>query len=251
MTKSIYIKVTKAGRGEFLDIEEEFSKKIAGEIVLSSDPNKTLKKWRETFGLSKTELANKLNISISVVCDYEGGRRKSPGTKMVKKIISALIKSDTERGAPLLKYYERSMGKYESGAILDIKEFSSPLKASEICDIVKGTVVINEGLMEKKLYGYTALDSLTAILEMSSDEFLKVYGLSSERALVFTKVSSGRSPFVAIRVASIKPGLVVLHGLKSVDPLGLKIAEKEKIPVVLSSFENVSYLIEELGKNTG
>jgi putative transcriptional regulator len=231
-------------------MEEEFSKIIAGEIVLSDDVGRTLRKWREIFGLSKTELANRLNISTSVISDYEGGRRKSPGSKMVKKIVSALIESDLERGGPIINSYKKASLRLESGAILDIKEFSSPMKVREIKDIVRGYVVVNEELIDKELYGYTVLDSLKAILEMSSDEFLKVYGLTSERALVFTKVSIGRSPFVAIRVASIKPGLVVLHGLKKVDPLGIEIAKKEKIPVILSSIEDTSTLISELRAKT-
>jgi putative transcriptional regulator len=231
-------------------MEEEFSRIIAGEIVLSDDVGRTLRKWREIFGLSTTELAKRVNVSASVISDYEGGRRKSPGSKMIKKIVSALIDSDLERGGLVIKSYRRASIGFESRAILDIKEFSSPIKASEIKDIVRGSIIVNEEFIDRELYGYTVLDSLKAILEMSSDEFLRVYGLTSERALIFTKVSIGRSPFVAIRVASIKPGLVVLHGLKKVDPLGIEIAKKEKIPVVLSSIEDTSTLIDELRAKT-
>ncbi len=233
-----------------MTLEEEFSKMIAGEIVLSANPSNTLRKWRETFGLSKTDLAKRIGISPSVICDYEKGRRKSPGTKIIKKIISALLESDIERGRPVLKSYERCIGVTRGGAILDIKEFSMPLKARDICDIARGKVLVNKDQLGKELYGYTVLDSLKAILEMSSDEFLKVYGLTSERALIFTKVASGRSPFVAIRVTSIKPGLVILHGLKDVDSLGLEIALKEKIPVAISEIDDVQVLIEELRRNT-
>lgn len=234
-----------------MSIEEELSTKIAGEIVLSIDPGKAIRKWRETFGLSRADLAQKLRVSPSVITDYEGGRRKSPGAKMVRKMVSAFMESDREGGCRVLRSFERLLGKSSATeAILDIREFAFPVKAKEIQHIVQGVAVANEGLLEKDIYGYTALDSLKAILEMSSDDFLRVYGLTSERALVFTKVSSGRSPFVAIRVASIKPGMVVLHGLKSVDPLGIKIAEKEKIPVILSRIESAEDLIEEL-RNIG
>jgi putative transcriptional regulator len=54
--------------------------------------------------------------------------------------------------------------------------------------------------------------------------------------MIFTKVSSGRSPLVAVRVATFKPSLIVLHGLKpeSVDKIAIKISEVEKIPLVVS-----------------
>lgn len=228
---------------------EELSIKIAGEIVLSREPSKTIKKWREIFGVTQSGLAESIGVSASVVSDYESGRRKSPGAGMVKRIVDALIESDEEKGSRVLRAYER-MSAEKTNAILDIREFASPIKGTEMQRIVRGVAVANERLLNKNIYGYTAVDSLKAILELNSDGFLKIYGSTSERALIFTKVSSGRSPFVAIRVSSIKPGLVVLHGLKSVDALGIKIAEKEKIPVVLSKIESAEELLRELRRST-
>jgi putative transcriptional regulator len=56
----------------------------------------------------------------------------------------------------------------------------------------------------------------------------------SERAFVFTRVSTGRSPLVVIRVTAMKPSLVILHGIDEVDSLALKIAQKEQIPVLVT-----------------
>ncbi len=228
---------------------EELSVKIAGEIVLSREPSKTIKKWRDLFGITQSSLAESIGVSASVVSDYESGRRKSPGAGMVRRIVDALIESDEEKGSQVLRAYER-MSAEKTNAILDMREFASPIKGTEMQRIVRGVAVANERLLNKNIYGYTAVDSLKAILELNSDGFLKIYGSTSERALIFTKVSSGRSPFVAIRVSSIKPGLVVLHGLKSVDALGIKIAEKEKIPVVLSKIESAEELLRELRRST-
>ncbi|MFH1773686.1 MAG: helix-turn-helix domain-containing protein [Methanobacteriota archaeon] len=232
-----------------MGIKGELSIKIAGEIVLSKEPSKAIRKWREIFEVTQSSLADSLGISASVISDYESGRRKSPGAGMIKKVVDALIESDEEKGSQVLRAYER-IGGAKTNAILDMQEFTSPIKAREVCRIVKGTAIANEKLLSKNIYGYTAVDSPKAILELDSDGFLKLYGSTSERALVFTRVSSGRSPFVAIRVSSIKPGLVVLHGLRSVDALGIKIAEKEKIPVVLSKIESVDELIRELRRGT-
>ena len=58
---------------------EQLAVTIAGEITLSKDPGGSMKKWREIFGISQTELADYLKVSSSTISDYEGGRRKSPG----------------------------------------------------------------------------------------------------------------------------------------------------------------------------
>jgi len=178
-----------------MNAKEELSMRISGEIVFSRDCGKTIKKWRDLFGISKTALANKLGVSLSVVCDYENGRRKSPGVNLIKKVINALIETDEERGSQFLKAYEKTLiGRdVEGDAILDIKEFLSPVHAEDVCDAVKGEVIANQGQMDREIYGYTAIDSPKAILELSSDGLLKVFGMTSKRALVFTKVSLGRS----------------------------------------------------------
>jgi putative transcriptional regulator len=224
---------------------------MAGEIVISSSPAKTIKKWRNVFGVSQGDLATRLGVSPSVISDYESGRRKSPGSELVRKFVDALIDVDVSRGSQVVRGYERLLdGGAMTGAVMDMREFAFPMSADEVCRIVEGTPIANSDLLKKDIYGYTALDSPRAILELSSDEFLRIYGLTSERALVFTKVSGGRSPFVAIRVSPIKPGLVILHGLKEVDPLGILIAKREKIPVILSGIDNEDELIEALRSTT-
>lgn len=234
-----------------MDTKQVLSTRMAGEVVISASPAKTIKKWRSVFGVSQSDLASQLGISPSVISDYESGRRKSPGSELVKRIVDALIDVDVSRGSQVIKGYERLLdGGAMTGAVLDMREFAFPLKAADVCGIVEGTPVANEDLLKKDIYGYTALDGPRAILELSSDEFLRIYGLTSERALIFTKVSAGRSPFVAIRVSPIKPGLVILHGPKKVDPLGIRIAEREKIPVILSEMESEEALIEALRSST-
>ncbi len=234
-----------------MDARPALSSRMAGEIVISSSPAKTMKKWRSMFGISQSDLASKLNVSPSVISDYESGRRRSPGSDFIKRVVDALIDVDLGRGSQFIRAYGRLLDSSRlSDAVIDMREFAFPINGERICDIVNGTPIVNGDLLKKAIYGYTALDSLKAILEMSSDDFLRIYGLTSERALIFTKVSKGRSPFVAIRVSPIKPGLVVLHGIKKVDPLGIKIAEKEKIPVVLAGMEKASDLVEALRNNT-
>jgi putative transcriptional regulator len=230
-----------------MGVREDLSVKIAGEIVLSENPCKTIKKWREVFGVSQAALAENLGVSPSVICDYETGRRRSPGSRVVKRLVDALIRLDEERGAKVLKAYERiGVGGSFSDAVMDIREFSYPVTASRIRKAIRGRIAANGDLLNRDIYGYTVLDSVRAILELPSEDFIRIYGLTSERALVFTGVSLGRSPFVAIRVSTIKPGMVVLHGIDKVDPLGVKIAERDKIPVVLSGLETLDELVAAL-----
>ncbi len=230
---------------------DELAVKISGEITLSQNPGETIKKWRDLFTISQTRLAKEAGISTSVICDYEGGRRGSPGVKFIKKVVEAIIEVDRARGSHTIRAYERMIGGIKmTDAILSMSEFSQPIQAKDICKIVDGEVVANENKMEKDIYGYTLLDSIRTILDFSSDEFTRIYGLTSERALIFTQVSSGRSPLIAIRVSSIKPGLVVLHGLDEFDELGLKIAEKESIPVILSRMESIESLTTALRRET-
>lgn len=48
---------------------------------------------------------------------------------------------------------------------------------------------------------------------------------------------------IAVRVQGLKPAMVVLHGVKRLDELAVKIAEKERVPLVVSKAENETELI--------
>jgi len=53
--------------------------KIAGNVVVSNNPGEMLKIWRKRLKIKQTNLAKKMNVSPSVLSDYESGRRYSPG----------------------------------------------------------------------------------------------------------------------------------------------------------------------------
>ncbi len=218
------------------DLRHKLAEKMAGEITLSDNPGETLKKWRTVFEISQSDLATFLKVSPSVISDYESGRRKSPGIFIVSKIIDAILDMDVARGGAKIRSYEGMLrGDVTANAIFDIHEYLSPISVEEMTKLLKGEVVYNPGSEHiKPLYGYTVIDSLKAILELSYNEFQKLYGWSSERAMVYTRISTGRSPMVALRVTNLKPGLIVLHGLPAseIDPIAAKIAEIERVPVI-------------------
>lgn len=225
------------------------AKTIAGDITLSDSCSDCFKHWRNVFGIRQNELANYLNVSPSVISDYESGRRNSPGINFVKKFVGALVEIDIERGGHIL---EKFMIKDTTGAILSLSELRSPVAGNKFVDIIKGEVVYGKELLEKRtLRGYTVVDSIMAILNFNDRDFKDIFGGSSERALVFTKVKLGRSPMIAIKVTSPKPGAIVFHGLASddVDELAIHIAKKEKIPLIVSNCETEAGLIECLQRN--
>ena len=230
-----------------MTVEEEMGKKIAGEIVLSEKPWTVMRKWRELFKITQIELAEKMGISPSVISDYEGGRRRSPGSKFIKKFVETLIEIDRRRGNPMLKEFEKLM-KFPSGAILDIREYSEPITVGEICNAIDAEIVACQHLKGRKIFGHTIVDSIKCIELLSGMEFLRLMGTTSMRALIFTKVSIGKSPMIAVRVHPIKPAAVIMHGTKKVNELAIKLAKIEQIPLAVSYISNPEKMIMALRK---
>jgi putative transcriptional regulator len=222
-------------------VREVLARRIAGDIILSTNPGATMKKWRELFGTSKAKLAEGMKISPSVISDYESGRRRSPGSTFVRRFVENLIVIDESEGGHFVRELSK-LSSTPSDAILDIREFPVPVSGSRIQEAVAGTVIACSDLISRNLCGYTIVDSLRAITTLSGHDFTQIFGSTTERVLVFTNVSHGRSPMVAIRVHSLKPRMVVIHGLKEVDKLAIKLAEYEQIPLVVSNLDTAEEL---------
>ncbi|PIT84613.1 transcriptional regulator [Candidatus Micrarchaeota archaeon CG10_big_fil_rev_8_21_14_0_10_45_29] len=226
---------------------EKLKYEMAGEIALSPNPGSTMKKWREIFAITQTDLANFLNLSCSTISDYEGNRRKSPGTTIISRFVDALFEIDRSRGSPILSKLSGG-ATAQTDQYFETHEFATSISAIDFAKLINAKVAVNEELMStKKIYGYTLMDSLKVILDMPFSQFHKLYGTMSERAFLFTKVSTGRSPMVVIRVTPMKPSLVILHGIDEVDTLALKIAQREQIPV-LTTKTDLSRIREALNK---
>ena len=226
-----------------MPIKDRMAEKMAGEITLSREPGHTIRKWREIFETSQTELAAHLGVSPSVISDYESGRRKSPGTMTVQKIVRALLSIDEERGNRVLRNYQSMMETNE--AILDIRELLIPITMPKFVEAIEGEVLANEDNLNHELKGYTVIDSVKAITSLTAFEYMKIYGWTSERALVFTGISTGRSPMVAIRVHPMKPAMIVYHKPEKMDDLALRLARTETIPLVVTRMP-LEKLIERL-----
>jgi len=210
-------------------MREQLREKIAGEIVLSADAGKTIRKWREEFGVSQQDLARHLNVSPSVISDYESGRRKSPGIVIIRKIVDGLLDLDESRGGKILKKYD--LGE-KSDCIIAIREFNSSLTAKEFMELIEADELTKGVSLDRDIHGFTIIDSMKAIMALGSMDYLKIYGWSSERALIFTGVKFGRSPMIAIRAHPLKPALVVYQRPEHIDDLAIRLATLENLPLV-------------------
>ena len=222
-------------------MQEQLTRRMAGEIVVSEKPGETLRKWRQIFQLSQKELATLLTVNPSVVCDFEKGRRASPGIGTVRKLVEAMVDYDRAHGG---KIVNSMSGKKNNEAIVDIREFTSGVTINDIIQKIDGEILTEDKeIVERPIYGYTMVDSLKAITTFNA--FGEMYGWSNERAVFFSGVHYGRSPMIAVRAHHVKPRMVVYVKPKAVDPLAKKLADMEKVVLVKTDLEE-NYIIEKL-----
>ncbi|MFO7618703.1 MAG: helix-turn-helix domain-containing protein [Thermoplasmata archaeon] len=210
-----------------MPVRESLKEKIAGEICLSNEPGMTIRKWRKLFSVSQKELAQSLDVSPSVISDYEAGRRKSPGIGTIRKVVESILEIEVARGGQNLKRFE---SEEDSGAIISMGEFPVSRTAAWLMDLSESDILNDEEHdLERPIFGYTVVDSIKAVTSFSSNDYMKVYGWSTERALLFSGVHFGRSPMIAIRAHPMKPAIVVYVRPENVDKLAVRLADLERI----------------------
>lgn len=215
-------------------MRDQVREKVAGEICLSEEPGKTIRKWREQFKISQQELSRHLSVSPSVISDYEAGRRRSPGIATIRKIVDALLDIDERAGGQVLKQYSLAA---KTDSIISIREFAAEVLSSELVGRMEGQNLTPSIQLDRHIHGYTVIDSLRAITSLSSLDYLKIYGWSSQRALIFTGVRYGRSPMIAIRAHPLKPAMVIYQKPEQVDELAVRLAELEGIPLIRTELD--------------
>jgi putative transcriptional regulator len=220
------------------------ARRIAGEIILSSKPGATMRKWRELFAVSQMRLSDKMIVSSSVISDYESGRRPSPGTKFVRRFVWALLKIDEERGGRFIHEFAK-LTSSPSNAIVDLREFPIPVRVEYLCKAIKGEVVACLDKYVKEVNGYTVVDSMRAVETLSGLEFSQLFGATTERALIFTNIENGISPMLIVRVSNLKPYVVIFLGTRP-DEYSIKLAEYDRIPIIYSSLPSVEQLVKSL-----
>ena len=229
-------------------VRDVLARRIAGEIVLSPSPGATMRKWRALLQVSQVEVAEGLGLSPSVISDYETGRRRSPGSAFIRRFVETLLDIEEGRGGRYLQQLARIT--LDPGDVfLDIREFAAPSTIGDICEALRCDVLVGEEALGQDVFGYTVIDSVKAIQMLSGLDFYRIFGATSERALIFVGVSRGRSPMIAVKISPFKPRIVVLQGkIVEVDPLAVGLARNEGIPLAVSRLESQDEVVEALLK---
>jgi len=229
-------------------VRERLARRIAGEIALSEQPGQIMRVWRERFRLPQIVLADYLGISPSVISDYESGRRKSPGTSTIRRFVMALLTLDERNGGQVVSAFVRLMdvSLVDLNIVLAMSDFTASMTSRKFCELLKCTVKSGEEYLDKEIYGYTLVDVEKAVRELDSEAFLKLFGATTERCLIFTNVNTGRAPMIAIKSQEFKPTLVILHGVGKIDRLALELSEQMRIPLAVSKMNSLDSLIREL-----
>jgi len=206
------------------DMQFPLREKIAGEIALSDQPGRTMRKWREELRITQTDLAQHMRVSPSVISDYEAGRRMSPGIKTIHRLVDALLEIDQRTGQKLSKRFQEY-----SDVIPSMRDWAFGMRAADFLRKIEGKLLTQKLNTRRLVNGYTVIDSIKAITTLDATDYLRIYGSTSERALLFTGVKYGRSPMIAIKAHPLKPVMVVYVQPENIDDLAVKLAELDSI----------------------
>ncbi|MCL2477351.1 helix-turn-helix domain-containing protein [Candidatus Bathycorpusculum sp.] len=227
-------------------LREVLARRIAGEIILSSRPGSTMKKWRELFAISQISLSQTMGLSSSVISDYESGRRKSPGAKFIRRFVLSLLHIDEQKGSRFIREFAK-LTSSPSMAVIDLREFPIPVRVEYLCKAIGGEVMACKEKFVKEINGYTVIDSRKAVEAYSGSEYTQLFGATTERALVFTNLDGGSLPMMIVRVSNLKPRIVIFHKTPP-DEEAIRIAEYEQIPLIYSTAPSVEQLVKALRK---
>ncbi|MCL2686521.1 MAG: transcriptional regulator [Candidatus Bathyarchaeota archaeon] len=227
-------------------LREVLARRIAGEIILSSRPGSTMKKWLELFAISQISLSQTMGLSSSVISDYESGRRKSPGAKFIRRFVLSLLHIDEQKGSRFIREFAK-LTSSPSMAVIDLREFPIPVRVEYLCKAISGEVMACKEKFVKEINGYTVIDSRKAVEAYSGSEYTHLFGATTERALVFTNLDGGSLPMMIVRVSNLKPRIVIFHKTPP-DEEAIRIAEYEQIPLIYSTAPSVEQLVKALRK---
>ncbi|MEK6809997.1 MAG: transcriptional regulator, partial [Candidatus Thermoplasmatota archaeon] len=108
-------------------------------------------------------------------------------------------------------------------------EFAVGMRAADFLRKIDARALSRNLQIRRSIYGYTVIDSIKAITTLDASDYLKIYGTTSERALLFTGVKYGRSPMIAIKAHPLKPAMVVYVQPENIDDLAVKLAELDNV----------------------
>lgn len=209
--------------------------RIAGQIAVSDDPGASIRRWREEMAISVKDLSRQLGVRPSVISDYESGRRRSPGVQTVRRLVEAMLVIDAQSGGR----YASRWSLDASDAIPAMAEFPRGVSARDFLGALEAKA-LSHAPLDRDIRGYTLIDSVKAITALG--DYPRLFGSTTERALVFSGVKYGRSPMVVIRTHSLKPAMVVYARPGKVDALAVELADLDGIILARTDLDTRSII---------
>src|SRR6266571_5045626 len=154
-----------------------------------------------------------------------------PG-KTIRRLVDALLDIDQRSGQRLSKRFQEY-----SDVIPSMRDWSVGIRAADFLRKIEGKLLTQKLNTRRLVNGYTVIHSIKAITTLDASDYLRIYGTSSERALLFTEVKYGRSPMIAIKAHPLKPAMVVYVQPENIDELAIKLAELENIILARTDLE--------------
>jgi len=128
----------------------------------------------------------------------------------------ALLDVDEDRGGSRIRQYGRVLSAgFENDIVYDLREYSTALPIEDLYEALGATEIVRGD--RDYVNGHTVINSIQTITRLSNEEFYRLYGQSTDRGLVFTDVTRGEGPLVAMRVVNPTPNAVILHGIEADD----------------------------------
>ncbi len=223
--------------------ESKLLSQLAGSIIMSDEPGVAMRRLRQYFNIPQKLLSEKIEVSQSVISDYEGGRRENPGSQFIRRFITALFEIDMERGGSLISELAVRMIDAEP-AVIDIKRFPSNISLKRFVRSVSGEILTGED-RRRKVNGYIVIDNDAMIKNYSGIEYIKLFNDLDGKAVLFMNVRVEASPIITLRFTPTKPDVMVYHG-SSPTGLDVQLAEDDGITLIHSRIRSPDDLLKSL-----
>ncbi len=234
-----------------------FRKIMAADIVLSDDTGNCLRKWLNLLNITQTEISEHLSISSSVISDYLGNRRKSPGILWIRNYINALIELEEASGlstlAVLAPLIER-IGTIDP--IITAMQFSAPISLISFSKALEATIVFptkEEYDLETYILGVLGVNARKILEIRSSDLKGNLLETTSKTAIIFANTQTGRGIFSFLPINDpIQTPIWVFPEKRinlSVIKASVKRLQKAKAVILISKLNSVEKMITSLSSS--
>lgn len=236
-------------------MNQQLLQKILGDIAANEEYGFVMKKWRELFNITQAKVAQELNIKPSVISDYEGSRRRSPGIGFVRKYVNTIIKLSEIHEKESFEKVKKLLGIVNETNSLLNKTFESKNTESilNLLNAEKLTRRKNSEFFQECIFFSNKISHV--LTKMPSKKLFNHFKNSTDKFFIFSKVKSGRIPLILLNLLSKTnkskmPGLIIFQ---TNDEFKLsrfvrRMAERNKITLGITNKEisEIKKIVEKL-----